>query len=114
MTVENRIRETLKPLGHPVAQTQYQGNAETYFVFNYSVIPADYADDDPWADRYLIQLHLFAPLTLNTTRLKRGIRKMLRDAGFTVPSVTPADESEKQHIVFEFEVEEWRDWISAE
>ena len=39
---------------------------------------------------------------------------MLRDAGFTVPSMTPADENEKQHVVFEFEVEEWQDWISAE
>lgn len=114
MTVEKKIREALSTLGYPVAQTQYQGNEETYFVFNCSVIPSLYADDDPWADRYLVQIHLFAPLTLNTTQIKRTVRKLLRDAGFTVPSMTPADEDEKQHTVFECEVAEWQNWILAE
>lgn len=110
MTVENRIREALKPLGYPCVQNQYQGNEKTYFVFNCSIIPNAYADDDPWADRYLIQLHLFCPLTLNTTTLKTSIRKYIRDAGFTVPSITPTEEDNVQHLVFEFEVEEWQDW----
>ena len=114
MTIEKRIRQALNPLGYDVVQNEYQGKADTYIVFNYSVIPALYADDDPWADRILIQVHLFAPLTLNTTQIKKQIRKLLRDAGFTVPSMTPADEDEKQHIVFETEVEEWRDWIYQE
>ena len=110
MTIEKRIREAIKDLGYPVAQNQYQGNEETYFVFNITALPQLYADDLPWADRNLIQLHLFAPLTLNTTQIKKTVRKDISDAGFTVPSVTPADEDEKQHIVFEFEVEEWQNW----
>lgn len=109
MSVEADIRGVIAFTGYPCAQVSYNGEAETYFVFNMDAIPDGFADDDAQADRWLIQLHLFAPFTQDTTEIRRQIRRAIRDAGFTYPAQVDASErvrasdGTEQHIVFEFE-----------
>lgn len=112
MSVASDIAAAIAFTGYPVHQISYDGDAETYFVINMDGIPDNFADDAPQHDRWLVQLHLFAPFTLNTTAIRRQIRNALFEAGCTYPSQVDASENTRatdgteQHIVFEFEVTE--------
>lgn len=88
----------------PIAADTYKGRAATYLVFNYTAIPADYADDDAEHWRYLVQVHLFAPHEKNTIASRREITRRLVGAGFTRPTVQPASDAAGQHYVFECEI----------
>ncbi len=90
----------------PIAAGVYQGDDVTYLVYNYTEIPADYGDDDAGAVRYLIQIHLYAPVSDDTYNMRREIKSRINSAGFTRPTVTPASDAEKQHYVFECETAE--------
>jgi hypothetical protein len=39
----------------------YKGAATEYIVFNYTELPADFADDDAEHYRYLVQVHRSPP-----------------------------------------------------
>ena len=75
-----------------------------YIVFNYTELPADFADDDAEHYRYLVQVHLYAPLEKNTRAYRREISRRLVAAGFTRPTVTPASDEHGQHYAFECEI----------
>ena len=66
--------------------------------------PADFADDDAEHYRYLVQVHLYAPLEKNTRAYRREISRRLVAAGFTRPTVTPASDDHGQHYAFECEI----------
>lgn len=104
MSFETELKAAVSSLNYPCAANIYEGTASTYFVFNYSIIPDDYADDEASHDRYLVQLHFFAPHTLNTVTTRKSIRDLLQ-AAFTRPTEMPAHDELKQHYVYEFEVE---------
>lgn len=104
VSIESRIRTALVPLGYKTYPATYDGADETYFVFNYTIIPDDYADDEANHERYLVQLHLFAPHTLNTVTTRKSIRNLIQ-AAFMRPSEMPAHDELKQHYVYEFEAE---------
>lgn len=76
----------------PTADSVYKGAATEYIVFNYTELPADFADDDAAHYRYLVQVHLYAPLEKNTRTYRREISRRLVAAGFTRPTVTPASD----------------------
>lgn len=107
-----KIIKALEFTGYPVAQSSYSGNAETYFVFRLDSYPENFANDDPLHDLTTVQLHLFAPFTLNTRILRKKVRKAMAEAGFTYPNtidaseVVRASDGTEQHIVFECEIEE--------
>lgn len=109
MSVASDIRAIVAFTGWPCQQTSYDGSEECYFTFNMFSTPDDFADDDAGAEVWSIQLHLFAPYTLDTTQLRRQIKTAIRDAGYTAPSMVDAstarrvDDGTEQHIVFEFE-----------
>lgn len=88
----------------PTADPVYKGKSTEYIVFNYTEIPADYADDDAGHYRYLVQVHLYAPNEKNTLAYRREITRRLVAAGFTRPSITPAHDATGQHYVFECEI----------
>ena len=67
----------------PTADSVYKGAATEYIVFNYTELPADFADDDAAHYRYLVQVHLYAPLEKNTRTYRREISRRLVAAGFT-------------------------------
>lgn len=106
MSVASDIRRAVIPFGYPVAQNSYTGTEKTYFVFYINTFPADFADDMPQHERQLVQLHLFAPLTLNTTELQREVKRALFGSGFTWPVKENASDDTAQHIVFECEAVE--------
>lgn len=109
MSIASRIIEAVSFTKLPCVQVSYNGNEETYFTFNLQAIPSAFADDSPDADIWLIQLHLYAPFTLDTTKLRRRVRNAIHNAGFTYPDLTDASsgirstDGTEQHIVFEFE-----------
>lgn len=110
--IAEEIKSLLDPIGLPVAQTSYTGKADTYIVFNFQIIPSLFADDRPQYNRYLIQVHLYAPITQSTTALEREIVERLFAAGYTWPSRMDASDEERsstgaaRHIVLETETEE--------
>ena len=65
MNVNALLVDTLDSL-LPTADGVYKGAATEYIVFNYTELPADFADDDAEHYRYLVQVHLYAPLEKNT------------------------------------------------
>lgn len=101
MSLASDLITALGEFNLPVYQNQYTGDQSVYFVFNIGEIPQDFADDYPQHERALIQLHLFAPISLNTTAMRAGIKGALVDAGFDYPSVTDASDEDGQHLVFE-------------
>lgn len=108
MSVEGRIIAAVEFTGLPCRYGAYEGDATTYITFNANSIPADFADDAPQHERWLAQLHLFAPFTADTTTLRKQIKAALFSAGFSYPSQVDATASEDagRHVVFEFEVVE--------
>lgn len=104
MSINSRIKTALDGLtnDHAAADT-YKGREAEYIVFNYSMIPADFGDDDAGHYLALVQVHLYAPHEKNTVKLRREISRRLVSAGFTRPSITPASDERGQHYVFECE-----------
>jgi len=108
MNVNSLIINTISPLGYPVVPSKYTGTNPTYIVFNY-VDDRDevFADNEPIIDIAYMQIHLFCPVTFNFHTLKKQIRSKLFKAGFSYPQITTLyeDETSKNHIVFECEIE---------
>ncbi len=100
--IDADIRAAVASFSYPCAANEYAGTAETYFVFNYSVIPVDFSDDEPQHEKYLVQLHLVAPLTSDLAATRKLIRQAIQ-AAFMYPTETNVSDEKKQHFVFEFE-----------
>lgn len=75
-------------------------------MFNYDTLGADFADDAPGHERYLVQVHLYAPRTFDASERVRRTKRALADAGFTWPDTVNASDADGQHIVFECEYAE--------
>ena len=109
-SVDSMIETALSGLNYPIwnavkeNEHQYESDeAPVYFVFNYSSLGVGYADDEPTGELSLIQVHLFAPLSMNITALKRRTKAAIHAAGFTWPELTDASDEQGRHIVFEFQ-----------
>jgi hypothetical protein len=103
MTVNKVIMTTLTPLGFPVEFSVFTGAEKSYITFNYSSSGADYADDEPQHERFLVQIHFFFPPDYNPLVAARGIKRALRGAGFSWPEVVVASDDDGGHFVFECE-----------
>lgn len=104
MSINTRIIAALDGLTpEPPAPDTYKGTQALYIVFNYTLIPADFGDDDAGHYRALVQVHLYAPHEKNTVSLRKEISRRLVAAGFTRPSITPASDAKGQHYAFECE-----------
>lgn len=106
MSFDAMIVAALEPFGFDVENGVSFSKDKTYFAFTYSTIPADYADDAPCHERYLVSVHFFCSLSLNVTALKKGARKALFAAGFTWPSIADASDENGRHLIFECEIAE--------
>ena len=96
------LTEALGPL-LPAVPVEYTGDELDYIVWNYSQLGAVYADGQPDAARYLIQVHYFLPNGKNPNSMKVSIAEALADAGCTWPNITNANEKSGQHYVLECE-----------
>lgn len=106
MTVDARIVSALSPFGDDVENAISHSTDRQYYAFNYTTIPTDFADDAPGHERYLVQVHFFAPLAANITARKLATKRALYTAGFTWPQETDATNENGRHIVLECEIAE--------
>ena len=103
MTINEVIRSALSIFNDPVEFEVYQGTEKIYWVFNYAALGADYGDDQPNHERFLVQVHLFAPLNINVVQRVKKAKKALVSAGMTRPNETPVSNKDGRHIVLECE-----------
>lgn len=103
MSINSTLKAALAPIA-PAEADVYEGKAAVYITFNYNSIPADFGDDEPSHERFLAQVHLWAPAGNNTLAKRRAVKKALAAAGATWPSYTNASDKEGQHHVFECEL----------
>jgi len=109
MSIEERIVQAMAPFGLPCVHPNYDGEEKAFLTFNISAVPMNFADDAPLHEKWIIELHLFAPVAQNTRKLRKQIRRAIFEAGFTYPDQVDASEAYKkadgseQHIIFDFE-----------
>ena len=107
MNVEKRIIAALEFTGYKVYNNTYTSTDRAYFVFVVNVNPEMFANDEVQYGINDISLHFYCPVTQNTVTLRKQIKKALQTEGFTYPIEVDASDEHMQHIVFEFEVEEY-------
>lgn len=109
MSIDEELQTTLMTLGVPVKNAVFLGDdedtpcEEEYITFNYSTIGADYADDAPQCEKYLVQVHIFAPLKVNTTKRVRAVKQALAAADYTWPETINSSDYHGRHIILECE-----------
>lgn len=110
VSVESRIVGALSPFGDPVEKSLLYAAANKrprrYYTFVCQSFGAAYGDDEPGCERWLVQVHLFAPLAENCILRAAQTKKALFGAGFTWPSMVDATDQDGQHYVFECEMAE--------
>ena len=104
MSLEERIREAVTPIVPEFAADVYTGDADSYCVLNATETPDVFGDDQPWAIRYMAQLHWYFPLRIDPRAVKRKLRSAIGYLdGCTWPIVTDASDLDGGHLVFEFQ-----------
>lgn len=107
MSVEARVKAALDVFGDPVEKSVLYGAADQgparYYAFSCRSFGGAFGDDEPDCERWLVTVHLFAPLTENCVRRARETKRALFAAGFTWPQYTDATDEDGQHLVFECE-----------
>ena len=106
MSINEAILDAVRPIVPEIASGSYPGNADIYCTFNYTEHPSQFADDEPEAALFDVQVHLFLPANLNSLVLRRDIRDRLIFGGFTHPTIYNMSDNEGQHFVFECEYSE--------
>lgn len=110
VSVESKIVSALTPFGDPVEKSLLYAAAQDlppqYYTFSCSSFGADFGDDAPGCERWLVNVHFFAPLYGNISQRVKQTKKALFQAGFTWPRTVDAGDQEGQHIVFECEIAE--------
>lgn len=105
VSVEARVKAALDPFGDPVEKSQLYAAAGSrpprYYTFSCESFGDDYGDDEPGCERWLVSVHLFAPLAENCVARVRETKRALSAAGFTWPQYTDATDQYGQHHVFE-------------
>lgn len=115
MSVEARIMAALGPFGDPVEKSLLYAAARKrpprYYTFLCESFGDDYGDDEPGCERWLVSVHLFAPVGESCLQQVRKTKHALFRAGFTWPRTIDATDQSEQHYVFECEalepIEEW-------
>ena len=106
-TVNKRIVDALAFTGYKVYINTFTSTDNQYFVYLQNVDPELFANDEAQYGINAITLHFYCPVTQNTVRLRKQIKRALQSAGFTYPFEIDVSDEHLQHIVFEFEVEEY-------
>ena len=102
MEMDRIIRQAILPVVPICDPNTYEGEEQTYCVFDYSIIPWTYADGVPISFNYSTQVHLYLPIGKNPSSLIAGIMHALPASGLPVPEVTNASNDASQHYVFDF------------
>ena len=108
MSVNSILKATLNPIS-PAEADVYEGKEAVYITFNYNSLPVDFGDDEPAHERFLVQVHLWAPAGYNSLAKRRAIKKALTSVAtwptYTNVSGTTGNKKDVgQHHVFECEL----------
>lgn len=109
MKSDELLQQTLEVTGLPVKQYEYKGTKPEYILFNEederSVL---YADNRPMGVSLWWQVHLFTLKEYDYRFMKRRIRYLLLDAGFSVREVVTIyeEETETIHVVMSCHITE--------
>ena len=107
MSMEARVKAALDVFGDPVEKSVLDAAAKKYparyYTFSCNSFGADFGDDAPDCERWLVTVHLFAPLDENCIQRVRQTKRALFAADFTWPQTVDATDQDGQHIVFECE-----------
>ena len=107
VSVEARVKGALDPFGHPVEKSLLHAAAgrrpPRYYTFVCQSFGDDFGDDEPGCERWLVSVHLFAPLGESCLEQVRATKQALFRAGFTWPRCTDATDRDGQHYVLECE-----------
>ena len=103
MTVNAMLLSALTPIMSIVRPDVYTGEETRYIVFNYDLVPTNFADNTTPLWKALVQVHLILPIGENSVALRARIATELKTAGFTMPEIIDATDKDSQHFVFETE-----------
>ncbi len=91
MSAEKLLKEALEETGWLVKRVLYRPadgkkRAERYIVFNLAHEGASgFADDMPMGETSYWQIHIFLPETQNPAAIKKEVKGLLMDRGFSYP-----------------------------
>lgn len=106
-SVNEKIVNALAFTGYKVYANTFTSTDPAYFVFLIDVDPDMFANDEAQYGVNDVSLHFYCPITQNTVALRKQIKRAIQTAGFTYPNEVDASDEHLQHIVFEFEGEEY-------
>lgn len=108
MSINERIIRALQPLGLSVTpDTHRPEHGSLYITFGYNVNGEHFGDNLPQVEVYAVMIHLWAARGENVLQLRRMIRLLLAQAGFTWPDEIDAGDEDGQHFVYECQISEW-------
>lgn len=106
MTLKEEFDIVLAELNLLVSEDEYRGEVKEYIVVNYAdERPALEADDEPLMDEVIIQVHHFFKGASTIT--KKKIRKLIRQADYTVINTEQFFENDTKYTHRVFEV--WKE-----
>ena len=97
------IAATLNIPEECVGDGVYLGNANRYLIVTMTASPTFYADDEPNADRYIVDLDVYVPLSENYRAWEASLRHEMEAAGFTEVTFEGQiydTDSNKRHLMF--------------
>lgn len=109
MSLDEIIKDAIKPLVPVCVIDVYGGKAEEFCVYTYTEEPVYYGDDEPDSIRYHVQLHWIFPWRPGITATpeikakKKQIKRALVAAGLSYPTVGSAGDEHWAELVFETE-----------
>lgn len=104
-SINERIRAAVTPFVLECVPHVYEGNGDTYAVFEYRETPIDFIDNEPMGWKAEITLYLILPLEKNSLQLRGDLSRAILAAGFTAPTVEDAGDGTEQCWQFQFEGE---------
>lgn len=108
MSINERIIKALNPLGLSVTpDTHRPEQGDLYITFGYNVNGANYGDDVPQVEVYAVMVHLWAARGENVLHIRRMIRYLMAQAGFTWPDEVDGGDEDGQHYIYECQISEW-------
>ncbi len=106
MNAGEMLLQALKPVGLPVYPTVYQGKGDEFIVFVLADERPDMCGDDEQITEICApDIHLFS--RQDPTGKKKRIRRLLRQAGFTVTGTTELYEKDTRyhHVIISAEID---------
>lgn len=104
MNAKQLLVDALSPAGIPVCATVYEAKEDQFVVFLVDEEPEICGDDEQLTEICYVKIHYFC--RGDTTPMKKQLRRLLREADFTVTDTTELYEKETRyhHVIISAEI----------